>query len=75
MIERQDGKDYLYMWGNNKYGQQGNNAKGNNVISPKEVKLLTSKLKDEDKINQVLISNDTSSAIIKTNRGEYQLYM
>jgi len=75
LIERQDGKDYLYMWGNNKYGQQGNNAKGNNVISPKEVKLLTSKLKDEDKINQVLISNDTSSAIIKTNRGEYQLYM
>ena len=74
VINDKDG-DHLYMWGDNDYAQQGNNNQtiDDDIETPTEVDL---KLTNTQKIKQISMSFDTSSALIHNNSDNTDhLYM
>jgi len=71
-----EAKDYLYMWGYNDSGQQGNGEKGSTSIKiPKQVVNLSKEILSGEYIENVNISEKTSSVLIKDVVKGDRLYM
>jgi len=73
VIKKADGKDHLYIWGQNDQGQQGNGTVSNPILNPTEVQAPAKGWGGEMK--QISMAPLNSSVIIKKADGKDHLYM
>lgn len=70
IVDRRDGSQHLYMWGQNNFGQLGLGSL-NNILSPQEVN--KTQLRDFDKIESVYGNEQTIFVVTKKNNMQ-ELY-
>jgi len=74
VVHKKDGSDHLYMWSINNLSQQGSEV-SYAISAPTEVTTLNKYLSSKDRIKQISMSNNTSSAVIHKEDGSEKLFM